>query len=1672
MVHKLDTNQHQLTGARQKREEESRLLADLLETSDQPFVIGYPDGSVGVVNAAFERLTGYSREELRSVNWADVLTPPEWREVERTKIEELQRTGRPVRYEKEYVRKDGSRVPIELLVHLRRDDEGQPAFYYSFLTDLTERKRTEGALRESEERLQAILDGATETAVFVKDAEGRFITANTAFERLLGIKRDDLRGKTDYDLISKGRADTYRAVDAQVLKTGIPIQIEETALLADGKDHVFLANKFPLFDASGKPYALCAISADITQQKKAEEARRESEAKLAAALASMTDAVSISDAEGRFIDFNDAFATFHKFKNKAECLKCWAKYPEILDVFLPDGTLAPLDLWAAPRALRGETVTNAEYTLRRKETGETWVGSYSFAPIRDKNGAIVGSVVVGRDITDRTRAEEALRRAHDELEARVRERTKELDFALQAREVERQRFNDVLDMLPVYVVLLTPDYHVSFANRFFRERFGESHGKRCFEYLFGRTEPCETCETYTVLKTQAPHRWEWTGPDGRYYDISDFPFTDSDGSKLILEVGVDRTERKQAEEALRDTQAKLSAVIESTDDLVWSVDRQFRILTFNRALKKNIELTYGTQVTPGVLPEDLLTPERAALWPPLYERALAEGPYRDEYSLLDGRTLELSFNPIIRDGGTTGVSVFGKDITERQQAEKALQESEERYKNFISHSSEGVWRIELAKPLPLGLPEEESLQWLFQHGYMAECNSAYATIYGCSDPAQLIGKRLGDLVPPDNVARVESFRSMVSGGFRSRTIELRAPDTAGKFRDLLRSEIPIVENGLLLRFWAITRDISARKQAEAELRRLNRALRILSSSNQALVRAQNESQLPQEVCRILVEEGGYRFAWIGLAEHDAEKSLRPVAYAGIEEGYLEAVKLTWADTTLGRGPAGVAVRTGQPCACQNTLDDPMFAPWREDAVRRGYASVCSLPIVFEDNSIAVLNVYSPVPDAFDAAEAKLLAELVDDLTFGMQALRTRGERRRAAEALQKHAAQLTEQARILDLAPIAVLVRDLESRITYWNRGAEQIYGWTGAEARGRITHTLLQTTFPEPFSEMEAKIYSGATWQGELVHRTRTGEQIVVVSRQVLRRDGEGRPSGYLEINLDITARKRAEEAVKAERQRLYTVLDTLPPMICLLTPDYHVAFANRAFREKFGEALGRRCYDYCFGRSEPCEFCETYNVLKTRQPHHWEVNGPDGSVIDAYDFPFTDADGSPLILEMDLDITESKRAKEALEKANAYNRSLLEASLDPLVTIAPDGKITDANRAAEKIRGRAREELIGTDFSDYFTDPEKARQGYQQVFKEGLVQDYELEVRHLDGSSTPVLYNAAVYRDEKGEVAGVFAAARDITTRKRAEEEVHRLNAELEQRVQLRTAQLEASNKELEAFSYSVSHDLRAPLRAMDGFSRILLEEYRAQLPPEAQKYLDFVRGGAVHMGHLIDALLALSRLGRLEIKKSPVEVSAIVKQAIDDLGMEWHARAVELTVGKLPGCVADPLLLRQVFVNLLSNALKFSQKQEKARIEIGAWRASEAVLGQPLGAVLSETIGQKPSDPLQAAELRQALPAPRTLPPLLDPDSWVYYVRDNGVGFDMRYAEKLFGVFQRLHRQEDFKGTGVGLATVQRIIHKHGGVVWAEGEVNNGATFCFTLGSPGGDSTIFRSGEGLEH
>jgi PAS domain S-box-containing protein len=510
------------------------------------------------------------------------------------------------------------------------------------------------------------------------------------------------------------------------------------------------------------------------------------------------------------------------------------------------------------------------------------------------------------------------------------------------------------------------------------------------------------------------------------------------------------------------------------------------------------------------------------------------------------------------------------------------------------------------------------------------------------------------------------------------------------------------------------------------------------------------------------------------------------------------------------------------------------------------------------------------------------------------------ERRALEIDLRVSESRYREQAELLELTYDAVIVRNLNDEITYWNRGAEGLYGWRVEEILGKVPYDLLQTLFPKPRAEIAAETMETGYWEGQLTQRRRDGSVVIVFSRWVLRRDAQGNPSGILESSRDITAKRGAEEAQEGDAER------------------------NRVNEISF--------------------------------------------------------------------------------------RLLVEAVKDyAIIGFDPNGMVTSWNEGAERLKGYTAEEIMGQHISRLYAQEDiaagKLEEELQRAAETGHVKDQGWRVRK-DGSRFWAEVVTTALRNPDGKLIGFVKIDRDITARRDSEKRIRDLNLELIEQLD----QLGNVNRELEAFSYSVSHDLRAPLRHVDGFARILKDEYSPQIPQEAIRYLDRILDGATQMGQLIDDLLNLAQIGRKELKRKKLQMGSLVKEVMAELPAEAQERSIEWRIEPLPEMNCDPGLVKLVFVNLLANAVKFTRKQAAAVIEVGT----------------RITDGQR-----------------------------AIFVRDNGVGFDPRYADKLFGVFQRLHRQEDFEGTGIGLVTVQRIVRRHGGEIWAESQVDAGTTFFFTLG-----------------
>ncbi len=408
------------------------------------------------------------------------------------------------------------------------------------------------------------------------------------------------------------------------------------------------------------------------------------------------------------------------------------------------------------------------------------------------------------------------------------------------------------------------------------------------------------------------------------------------------------------------------------------------------------------------------------------------------------------------------------------------------------------------------------------------------------------------------------------------------------------------------------------------------------------------------------------------------------------------------------------------------------------------------------------------------------------------------------------------------------------------------------------------------------------------------------------------------------------------------------------------------------------------------------------------------DGSYywVDTTLVPFLDDRGKPKqYIAIRADITERQRAQDALRISEQQFRTMAN-SIPQLAWIAhPDGTVHWYNDRWYDYTGTTPEEMFSSDRQSRLT-PEMVpivMERWKIAISTKMPFEMEFPIRGVDGHYRTFLTRVHPVKDAEGNVTQWIGTSTDVDELKRAEEEVLRLNASLEQRVLERTAEVEAANKELESFSYSVSHDLRAPLRAMNGFAQLAIEEFGESMPPEAAHYLSRIRNGGKQMGQLIDDLLAFSRLGRRNVQRRSVSMSAIVEEVLTDFDPLKLGRDIRFHVLELSPSSGDASLLKQVWINLISNAVKYSRGRDVAIIEIGS------------GPSAAET---------------------------------EYWIRDNGTGFDMEYANKLFEVFQRLHRADEFEGTGVGLAIVQRVIHRHGGRVWAEASPGQGATFRFTL------------------
>ena len=1230
-----------------------------------------------------------------------------------------------------------------------------------------------------------------------------------------------------------------------------------------------------------------------------------------------------------------------------------------------------------------------DVALLKEEADPLWVHIEALASWDRKD---CRAVVL--DITERKRAEEALRKSEEKMQSIFRAAPTGIGVVIHRVFTEvNQRLCDMIGY--------THDELIGQSSRMIYPSDAD------YEYV-GREKYDQIAKTGTgAVETRFRRK------DGTVIDIllSSTPMDPAHLSRGVTFTALDITGRKRAEEALRESDAQLRATLNAIPDIMFEVDGDGRIFGFHAA---NLEMLYAPpsqflgKTVREVLPEGVSRVIIDAIG-----QAMERGRYQGgEYRLnMPGGSfwyeLSVAAKGNHKEPGCRFIAL-AHDITERKRAEEALQKIGKMQSAILDNSTVGIafvrdrvfeW-VNPRMPELFGIPLEQ-LQ-----------GTSTRIVYPNDEAYEKLGAKFYTLLAQGKKATIEAEMRKGDGSSFWCRLEGNALDASKP------------QEGSI---W-IAEDITERKRAETELAQVDRGLRMLSQTNQAMIRFTDEVALLNEACRITVEVGGYRMAWVGFAEQDEAKTIRPVAWAGIESGYLESIKLSWMeDCDSGRGPGGIAIRTGQPCMARDIAGDPAFAPWREEALRRGYQSVIALPLTGEGRTFGTLGIYAGEADAFDVKELEILKKLATDLAFGIAAMRTRAERDQAAAALSAAGAY----NRVLIEASLDPLVTiGPDGKITDANVATEVATGYARAD--------LIGADFSNYFAEPEKaragyqKVFrDGSVRDYPLELRHVDGHVTSVLYNASVYCDQKGQIAGVFAAARDITERKRTEQSLRMFRY----CLDHASIAIEWIGADGKYTYVN----EQTCRSLG-------------------YTAEELRQLHLWDIDpeyGKDrffrewqqyqenrrgGGVFvetvhrrkDGVLFPVEVSSKHLWFGDTELhvafvrDITERKQAEEALQKISKLQSAILDNS-SVGISFVRNRVFEWVNSRMPELFGLTMEQFQGASTRIIYTDDE----AYQRLGAEGYLllaqgkkATIEAEMRKGDGSSFWCKIEGNALDASKPHEGSIWIW-QDITERKRAEEALRRI-----------TEELQRSNRDLEQFAYICSHDLKEPLRMVTSFLGLLKKRYQGKLDENADQYIEFAVGGAARMQRLIEDLLAYSRVGR-ESATETVQVAHAVDAALENLRVSIQESGAVITRDPMPAIQTNLLELTQVFQNLIGNAIKFRAKGQRLEIHIGAENESGARgLGAGRGA--------------QDRERMLFFPDTRTL----TSGAWVFSVRDNGIGIDSRFHDKLFTVFQRLHSRDEYPGSGVGLAICKKIVERHGGRIGVESEEGKGALFYFTL------------------
>lgn len=1065
----------------------------------------------------------------------------------------------------------------------------------------------------------------------------------------------------------------------------------------------------------------------------------------------------------------------------------------------------------------------------------------------------------------------------------------------------------------------------------------------------------------------------------------------------------DISRRKQAEEQLRESNERFRLLAESSLAGIYLIQENlFRYV--NPALAH----IFGYEVAEMINklgPMDMVhTEDQPLVAENIRRRVVGEeetihydfrGLRKDTSGIhveVHGRRIEYS--------GKTGVIGTLVDITERKRAEEALRTSEERLQLALDAAQMGLWN------------------WNITTGEI-EWSQKCLALYGLPPDTQISYERFLQALHPEDRERIDTGlrRAVEECGSYDEPKRTIWPDGSLHWT-VSRGQVYCDDAGQPNRMTGVTFDISKWKEAEEEHQTHLWFLESLDQVNRAIQGAIDIEQLMSNALNtVLTIFDCDRASLVFPCDPEADSWYVPMEQTRPE--YPGALALG-VETPMNPDVARtfrIMRATNGPVKFGPESEHPLPPEVAEQFGFKSFMGMALYPKVGKPWEFVLHQC--AYPRAWTPQEERLFQEIGQRLADGLTSLLSYRSLRESEEKYRS----------LIQKVQTAIVLHDVNGCILASNPLAQHLLGLSEDQLLGKALidpewHFLREDGSVMPVTEYPTSLVLASRQPLRDyrvgIHRTDQEHVTWVLANAEPEIDNEGELIQIVVSFMDITDLRQAEDKLRANETRFRTFVDHAADAFYLHDELGTILDANRQACESLGynrqELIGKTPYDFDMNTTSPSN-----DQMKARLDAGEVVvfdtwhRRKDGSLfpVEVRTRPFHQGEHR-FAVSLARDMTERRRMEEALRASEWRYREIFDNVLDGLylLEVMDNGRFRtiEVNPALERLTGVPRSFSVGKT-QEEIVPPEVAtivNAKYHHCVQAGqpIEEETELDLpvgrRYFQSTLIPA-------RDETGEIHRLIGISRDVTEQKRAEEEIRQLNQELEQRVRDRTAQLEEANKELEAFAYSVSHDLRAPLRHIDGFLELLQQRVGNALDERSQHYMATISDAAKHMGQLIDNLLAFSRMGRNELSKKPVDLGDLVQEIIQELEPEIQDRIIHWHIADLPTAIGDRAMLRLVLVNLLTNALKFTRGREPASIEVG-YQSDE-----------KETI---------------------------------IFIRDNGVGFDMAYADKLFGVFQRLHRADEFEGTGIGLANVRRIINRHHGRAWAEGTLNQGATFFFSL------------------